>query len=124
MIEPHMATMLAFIATDARLSATAVDAALRGAVDESFNCVTVDSDTSTNDSCVLCATARAGNRDIEPDDAAFPLIAGAIREVCIDRHQAVVRAGEGPTRFLPIQARRGHSPSRTATIASQNANSP
>src|SRR3546814_10648919 len=53
MIEPHMATMLAFIATDARLSATAVDAALRGAVDESFNCVTVDSDTSTNDSCVL-----------------------------------------------------------------------
>src|SRR3546814_20247722 len=99
MIEPHMATMLAFIATDARLSATAVDAALRGAVDESFNCVTVDSDTSTNDSCVLCATARAGNRDIEPDDADFPLIAGAIREVCIQLAQAVVRAGEGGKRF-------------------------
>src|SRR3546814_12469414 len=95
--------MLAFIATDARLSATAVDAALRGAVDESFNCVTVDSDTSTNDSCVLCATARAGNRDIEPDDADFPLIAGAIREVCIELAQAVVRDGEGATRFITIK---------------------
>src|SRR3546814_15575892 len=91
--------MLAFIATDARLSATAVDAALRGAVDESFNCVTVDSDTSTHDSCVLCATARAGNRDIEPDDADFPLIAGQLREVCLALATAVVRDGQGATPF-------------------------
>src|SRR3546814_11747374 len=83
MIEPHMATMLAFIATDARLSATAVDAALRGAVDESFNCVTVDSDTSTNDSCVLCATARARTREIAPEYADFPPKPAPMRQVCI-----------------------------------------
>src|SRR3546814_20859393 len=117
MIEPHMATMLAFIATDARLSATAVDAALRGAVDESFNCVTVDSDTSTNDSCVLCATARAGNRDIEPDDADFPLIAGAIREVCIELAQAVVRDGEGEKRLITITVSEGTSSAEARQIA-------
>src|SRR3546814_13452258 len=62
MIELHMATMLAFISTDARLSATPVDAALRGPVDESFTCVTVDSAPSTNAAIVLCAIARPGNR--------------------------------------------------------------
>src|SRR3546814_13400174 len=124
MIEPHMATMLAFIATDARLSATAVDAALRGAVDESFNCVTVDSDTSTNDSCVLCATARAGNRDIEPDDADFPLIAGAIREVCIELAPAVVRDGEGATRFIPFKDSEPTSRAAARQLAYALPNSP
>lgn len=124
MIEPHMATMLAFIATDARLSATAIDAVLRGAVDESFNCVTVDSDTSTNDSCVLCATARVGNRDIEPGDADFALIAGAIREVCVELAQAVVRDGEGATRFITINVSGASSRAEARQVGYAIANSP
>lgn len=124
MIEPHMATMLAFIATDARLGAAAVDAALRGAVDESFNCVTVDSDTSTNDSCVLCATARVGSRDIEPGDADFELVVGAIREVCIELAQAVVRDGEGATRFITIDVSGATSVAEARQVGYAIANSP
>ncbi len=103
MIEPHMATLLAFIATDARLTPAAAQAALRAAADESFNCVTVDSDTSTNDSCVLCATAQVGAHDIEAHDADFAVVSGAVREVCIELAQAIVRDGEGATRFITIE---------------------
>lgn len=124
MIEPHMATMLAFIATDARLSAAAVDAALRDAVDESFNCVTVDSDTSTNDSCVLAATARVGTRDLDPGDADFALVAAAIRDVCIELAQAVVRDGEGATRFITIDISGATSRDEARQVAYAIANSP
>ncbi|NGY05784.1 bifunctional glutamate N-acetyltransferase/amino-acid acetyltransferase ArgJ [Solimonas terrae] len=124
MIEPHMATMLAFIATDARLGATAVDAALRAAVDDSFNCVTVDSDTSTNDSCVLCATARVGTRDIEPGDPDYGVVAAAIREVCIELAQAVVRDGEGATRFITINVGDAASVAEARQVGYAIANSP
>ncbi len=103
MIEPHMATMLAFVATDARLTPAAVDRALRDAVNQSFNCVTVDSDTSTNDSCVLCATAQVGDRDVDVGDADYGVIAAALNEVCIELAQAVVRDGEGATRFITVE---------------------
>jgi glutamate N-acetyltransferase/amino-acid N-acetyltransferase len=124
MIEPHMATMLAFIATDARLTPAAADTALRRAVDESFNCVTVDSDTSTNDSCVLCATAQAGTRDIDVDDADFALVFGAIREVCIALAQAVVRDGEGATRFITIDIGGARDVAEARQVGYAIANSP
>ncbi len=124
MIEPHMATMLAFVATDAPLSAAAVDTALRRAVDASFNCVTVDSDTSTNDSCVLCATARVGSREIDVDDVDFAPIYAAILEVCTELAQAVVRDGEGATRFITIEVAGALDGAEARQVGYAIANSP
>jgi glutamate N-acetyltransferase / amino-acid N-acetyltransferase len=119
-----MATMLAFIATDARLTPAAADAALRTAVDDSFNCVTVDSDTSTNDACVLCATAQAGSRDIAVGDADYSVVLDAIRAVCIELAQAVVRDGEGATRFITIEVGSAASVAEARQVAYAIANSP
>jgi glutamate N-acetyltransferase/amino-acid N-acetyltransferase len=124
MIEPHMATMLAFVATDARLTPAAADAVLRAAVDESFNCVTVDSDTSTNDACVLCATAQTGNRDIDIDDADYAVVLDAVRAVCTELAQAVVRDGEGATRFITIRVGGAGSVAEARQVAYAIANSP
>lgn len=124
MIEPHMATMLAFIATDARLTPVAADTALRTAVDDSFNCVTVDSDTSTNDACVLCATAQVGVRDIDVGDADYRTVLDAVREVCIELAQAVVRDGEGATRFITIDVGGATSRTEARQVAYAIANSP
>jgi glutamate N-acetyltransferase / amino-acid N-acetyltransferase len=124
MIEPHMATMLAFIATDARLTPAAADAALRTAVDDSFNCVTVDSDTSTNDACVLCATAQAGSQDIAVGDADYSVVLDAIRAVCIDLAQSVVRDGEGATRFITVEVGGATSVAEARQVAYAIANSP
>jgi glutamate N-acetyltransferase/amino-acid N-acetyltransferase len=124
MIEPHMATMLGFIATDARLTPAAVDAALRSAVDDSFNCVTVDSDTSTNDSCVLCATAQVGVRDVDTGDADYAIVAAAIREVCVELAQAIIRDGEGATRFITIEVGDAASAAEARQVGYAIANSP
>jgi glutamate N-acetyltransferase/amino-acid N-acetyltransferase len=103
MIHPNMATMLAYVGTDARLSSAAVDAALKTAVSRSFNCVTVDGDTSTNDSCVLFATAQVGSADIEVGSADYALIYAAIEAVCLELAHAIVRDGEGATKFVTIE---------------------
>ncbi|MES0873852.1 bifunctional glutamate N-acetyltransferase/amino-acid acetyltransferase ArgJ [Sinimarinibacterium thermocellulolyticum] len=124
MIEPHMATMLAFVATDARLTPAAADAALRAAVDDSFNCVTVDSDTSTNDACVLCATAKVGTHDIERGDADYHIVLDAIRAVCIELAHAVVRDGEGATRFITVEVGGAASTAEARQVAYAIANSP
>ncbi|MFC4252336.1 bifunctional glutamate N-acetyltransferase/amino-acid acetyltransferase ArgJ [Sinimarinibacterium flocculans] len=124
MIEPHMATMLAFIATDARLTAAAADAMLRAAVDDSFNCVTVDSDTSTNDACVLCATAQSGSSDIDVGDADYGLVLEAVRALCIELAQAIVRDGEGATRFITVRVDGAASVAEARRVAYAIANSP
>jgi glutamate N-acetyltransferase/amino-acid N-acetyltransferase len=124
MIEPHMATMLAFIGTDARLSPAATQRALRDAVGRSFNCVTVDSDTSTNDSCVLFATAQAGVRDVDVGDPDFAVIAEAITAVCIELAQAVVRDGEGATRFITVEVAGARDEGEARQVAYAIANSP
>jgi glutamate N-acetyltransferase/amino-acid N-acetyltransferase len=124
MIEPHMATMLAFIATDARLSDEATQLALRRAVGVSFNCVTVDSDTSTNDSCVLCATAQTGAVDVGPEHADFALIYGAIEAVCIELAQALARDGEGATKFVTVEVIEATDEAEARQVAYSVANSP
>jgi glutamate N-acetyltransferase/amino-acid N-acetyltransferase len=103
MICPDMATMLAFIGTDARLESGALQRCLREAAAVSFNSVTVDGDTSTNDSCVLFATRQTGTADVGTDHPDYPLIAGAVTEVCIALAQAIVRDGEGATKFITIE---------------------
>lgn len=104
MIAPNLATMLAFLTTDVAISPPLLDAALRRAVDVSFNCLSVDGDTSTNDACVLFASGAAGNPEIagehEPD---FALFANAVSRVCVHLARQIARDGEGATKLVTIR---------------------
>lgn len=124
MICPDMATLLAFVGTDARLSQPAVQACLKQATDRSFNCVTVDGDTSTNDSCVLFATAQVGSEEVGIDDPDYPAIAAAVAEVCIELAQAIVRDGEGATRFITIDVQGAKTEGEARLAAYALAHSP
>ncbi len=99
MIKPDMATMLAYVATDARIDQQALDRMLGQAVEQSFNAITVDGDTSTNDACVLIATGQS-QVDIKPDNSEF---IEALNEVFRLLAQAIVRDGEGATKFVEIR---------------------
>src|SRR5206468_3517112 len=90
-----MATLLAYVATDARLTPAATRAALAGAVSRSFNCVTVDGDTSTNDSCLLMATAQVGSQDIDPEHGDYAPVAEAIESVCRELAHPAYREERG-----------------------------
>ena len=125
MIRPDMATMLAFIATDATVDPGLLDRILREAVDASFNRVSVDGDTSTNDACVLVATGKADTGNISKMHG--PVLAAfreAVREVCIYLAQALVRDGEGATKFVTIEICGGHSQDECKNVAYAIAHSP
>jgi glutamate N-acetyltransferase/amino-acid N-acetyltransferase len=107
MIHPNMATMLSFIATDASINQILLDKLLKEVTQQSFNCITVDGDTSTNDSFILIATGHAGNREIIEEDNDYKILKAAILEVAIELAQAVVRDGEGATKFITIQVESG-----------------
>jgi glutamate N-acetyltransferase/amino-acid N-acetyltransferase len=103
MIHPNMATMLAFVATDAAVEGRFLQAALREAADASFNMLTVDGDTSTNDSLVVLANGAAGNRPISassPDAAAFK---DALLQLCVHLAREMARDGEGASRLIVIE---------------------
>ena len=100
MIRPDMATMLAFVATDASVPEVLLQTTLQQAVEPSFNAITVDGDTSTNDACVLIASG-AGGVVINRDNSA--LFLSAVREVCMELARAIVRDGEGATKLVGIQ---------------------
>lgn len=103
MIAPNMATMLAFIATDAALPQPVLAALLADATDRSFNAITVDSDTSTNDSIYLMASGAAGNDAVAgADDPALDDFRGALDQVMQDLAKQIVRDGEGATKFITI----------------------
>lgn len=102
MIRPDMATMLAFLTTDAPLDPAACDAALRSAVARTFNRVTVDSDTSTNDMCALMASGAAGGAPIPPGDPRFEPLAAAIEHVCGELAKMIARDGEGATKLVTV----------------------
>ena len=105
MIHPDMATMLAFITTDAPLSSTACEAILREVVGVSFNRITVDSDTSTNDACILMASGAEGGPPLSAGSEGYDAVRFAIREVAIALAQMVVRDGEGATKFVTVSVR-------------------
>ena len=107
MIHPKMATMLSFIATDASINQILLDKLLKEVTQQSFNCITVDGDTSTNDSFILIATGHAGNREIIEEDNDYEILKAAILEVAIELAQAIVRDGEGATKFITIQVESG-----------------
>lgn len=125
MIEPNMATMLAFLATDAKVDPVYLQTVLESAVDESFNCITVDGDTSTNDACMLIATAESGIEISEDSELRVKeLFTDSVREVATQLAQAIVRDGEGASKFITIQVTGGMSQSYCRAIAKTVANSP
>lgn len=106
MIHPNMATMLAFITTDANILPCALKKALQAAVEASFHMVTVDGDTSTNDMVVALANGQAGNKEISsPGDPGYDVFAAALTRACVHLAQCIARDGEGATKFLAITVR-------------------
>jgi glutamate N-acetyltransferase / amino-acid N-acetyltransferase len=102
MIHPNMATMLAFVMTDAELDTSFADSALRSGVDRSFNSITVDRDTSTNDMVLLLANGVAGNPAITADSAAAQQFRSLLDEVLLELAKMIVRDGEGATKLVRI----------------------
>jgi glutamate N-acetyltransferase/amino-acid N-acetyltransferase len=102
MIHPNMATMLCFVTTDAALSGELLDRALRRAVRRSFNRVTVDGDTSTNDTIIIMANGEAGNALIGAEGEAYGLFAEALEVLCVRLARAMARDGEGATRLVTV----------------------
>lgn len=124
MIRPDMATMLAFVATDAKLSERLLQQCLEAAVQPSFNCITVDGDTSTNDACILMATGRSEAPEIVADDPAYAVLSQAITEVCVGLAQAIVRDGEGATKFITVEVQGGVDEAESRRVAYAIAHSP
>jgi glutamate N-acetyltransferase/amino-acid N-acetyltransferase len=125
MIHPNMATMLGYLATDAAISQAALDAMLKHAADHSFNCITVDGDTSTNDAFMLIATGQAGNAEItDVTSADYAALAAAVTEVSTLLAQAIVRDGEGATKFMAIRVEGGNSRDECRQIGYAIAHSP
>ncbi len=105
MIHPNMATMLAYLTTDAAINHRALQAALRQAVDQSFNCITVDGDTSTNDTLLCLANGMAGNREILPDSVDFKKFCAMLEMVCRTLALKICWDGEGVTKVVRVQVR-------------------
>jgi len=125
MIAPDMATMLAFICTDAALPAAVLQACLSDAVEKSFNRSTVDSDTSTSDTVLMFATGAAGTADIaDAADPALDAFRVALDDLCVDLAKQVVRDGEGASKFITINVTGAESDGAAKRIALSIANSP
>jgi glutamate N-acetyltransferase / amino-acid N-acetyltransferase len=125
MIQPNMATMLGFIATDAAVGQETLRDLLKKVAQASFNAITVDGDTSTNDSLVLVATGRAGNPKIVGEGTAeFGLLLTLVTEVATLLAQAIVRDGEGATKFITIVVEHGASQAECLRVGKAIAHSP
>lgn len=120
MIKPDMATMLAYVATDAELSPGELSNCLNKVVNTSFNAITVDGDTSTNDACVLIASGRSGVKV----DSGHELFLQTLNDVFIQLAQSIIRDGEGATKFVEIQVNQAHSTKDAKELAYTIAHSP
>jgi glutamate N-acetyltransferase/amino-acid N-acetyltransferase len=125
MIRPNMATMLGFVATDACIGADLLQTLTRRAADASFNRITVDGDTSTNDCFVTLATQAAGHAPLtEPDSPEARTFAAALDSLAIELAQAIVRDGEGATKFIAITVQGGRDEAECRLAAYAIAHSP
>ncbi|WP_324779845.1 bifunctional glutamate N-acetyltransferase/amino-acid acetyltransferase ArgJ [Thiobacillus sedimenti] len=125
MIHPNMATMLGFVATDAAIAPALMQQLVKDVADVSFNCVTVDGDTSTNDSFILIATGQAGNAAItDTAGADYAALKAALCEVAIELAQAMARDGEGATKFMTIAVEGGRDRAECKQVAYAIARSP
>lgn len=121
MIKPNMATMLAFVATDANIEQALLDALLRETVDRSFNCISVDGDTSTNDACMLIATGRGAT---VASDEQVAIFRNGLQRVMTELAQAIVRDGEGATKFVTLQVQEAATREEALDVAFTVAHSP
>lgn len=124
MIHPNMATMLGYVATDAAISQAALEKLIDYAVNRSFNCITVDGDTSTNDSLILMSTGQSDISEIQADTAAYESLRDAMTEVATLLAQAIVRDGEGATKFMTIKVEAGRDVEECRQVAYAIAHSP
>ncbi|MFY9730647.1 MAG: bifunctional glutamate N-acetyltransferase/amino-acid acetyltransferase ArgJ [Candidatus Acidiferrales bacterium] len=124
MIQPNMATMLAFLATDAAISPSLLSRALRGAVAGTFNAITVDGDTSTNDTVAILANGESGARKIASTNADFKTFYAALEKVCRTLALKIIEDGEGAQRVIEIEVRGAPSDRAATQIARTIANSP
>ena len=124
MIRPDMATMLAFVATDAAVAPDALRSMVSDAVEASFNRITVDGDTSTNDACVLVATGALGNPPVDAGTPEYRALAEAVGDVMRSLAHAIVRDGEGATKFVTVEVTGGGDRAECLAIAYTVAHSP
>lgn len=124
MIHPNMATMLGYIATDAAISQQALNQLIDHAVNRSFNCITVDGDTSTNDSLILMATGQSGVAEIQANTPEYEQLRDAMTEVAILLAQAIVRDGEGATKFMTVKVEAGQNVEECRKVGYAIAHSP
>jgi glutamate N-acetyltransferase/amino-acid N-acetyltransferase len=124
MIAPNMATMLGFLTTDIAISPGLLDKALREAVSVSFNCLTVDGDTSTNDSCFLLASGAAGNPPITEHGRDYAVFTDALTHVCIYLAKEIARDGEGATKLVTVRVVNAPNDKAARQVAKTIAESP
>ncbi len=124
MIHPNMATMLAFVATDVSVPQAILQTCLNEVIPETFNAITVDGDTSTNDACVLMASGKAGEADIQLGNPAYYALLNAVQTVCLSLAEQIVRDAEGATKFIRIQIDNAQSQAEAALVGKTIAGSP
>ena len=125
MIRPNMATMLGYVATDVPISRELVQQLLKTTVNVSFNRITIDGDTSTNDSCIFVATGQAGGTEITSvDDARYTVVLDVLTRVMKRLAQLIVRDGEGATKFMTVAVEGGADTQECCDIAYSIAHSP
>ena len=125
MIRPNMATMLGYIATDAKVAPAVLKDLLLDGANKSFNRITIDGDTSTNDCCMLIATGKADVAEVtEASGPLFEALKKAVFEVCMEVAQAIVRDGEGATKFVTVQVNGGGNHQECLDVGYAVAHSP
>ncbi|HDS1735680.1 bifunctional glutamate N-acetyltransferase/amino-acid acetyltransferase ArgJ [Pseudomonas sp. BP8] len=125
MIRPNMATMLGYIATDAKVAPAVLKDLILDGANKSFNRITIDGDTSTNDCCMLIATGKANVPEVtEAAGALFDALKKAVFEVCMEVAQAIVRDGEGATKFVTVQVNGGGNHQECLDVGYAVAHSP
>jgi glutamate N-acetyltransferase/amino-acid N-acetyltransferase len=124
MIQPNMATMLGFIATDAKIQQPLLQQCLALAVEQSFNRITVDGDTSTNDACVIMASGCSAAPEITADSEYYPVFADALMRVCKQLAELIIRDGEGATKLIRIVVSDASNDEEAVRVAKTIAHSP
>ena len=124
MIKPNMATMLAFVGTDAAVDQALLDSLLRSAVEQSFNRITVDGDTSTNDCCILSATGCSGVQISDANPEMFEAFSSALHELVLELAKLIIRDAEGAKKFVTVDVRGGGSSKECLLVAYAIAESP
>jgi len=124
MIQPNMATMLGFMATDVNISQALLQSILSSAVDQSFNRITVDGDTSTNDACVVMASGKSSLPELLPNTEALDLFQQALQDACMQLAELIIRDGEGATKLIKINVQQAINETEAVQVAKTIAHSP